>query len=243
MLLPFNGACLSVGGASGSQSTGAQSRNRSPRRDNGYASRSSGGTGHRGLRSSNQTNDSNNHATRNSTTDSGFHRPSMPNSVARSRNATSSQGRSNALPPLPLNEYSPLRGGRSNGRQASRQHGFGRPVLRQQNTSMRSVEPRGLSPLEGPSRNVPSVSPSLHGLISSSEDSDSESGSSPMSPPSHQSSASLTVMSDPRGKSVFSPLSTTALLALWLRRSTSGAEDPGFESRLGWDSSGVESYQ
>ncbi|XP_070175834.1 E3 ubiquitin-protein ligase RLIM-like isoform X2 [Littorina saxatilis] len=157
------------GGATGSgtsQTAGAQSRNRSPRRENGYASRfnGAGGTGAvaRGLRStrSNTASSNNNNSTNSTTTTpattTSDRRPSMLNSVTRNRYASSNQSRNNAL--QNYRDYSPLR---NPGRTSTRQPGtstYSRPVLRQRNPSLsvRTAEPALLSP-ESPTEDL--VSP------------------------------------------------------------------------------------
>ena len=178
----------SPGASSGatSQTTGAQSRNRSPRRENGYAARSNGGVGQRGVHSNQGSSSSSNNSSNTTATtrDSTNRRTSMPNSVARGRNSTSTQTRSNAPLRPSFTDYSPLRGARADGRNLQRPTdnlSFRRPVLRHRNPGLRTVEPV-LAPLESPTGDLlPSTSRSLLPMASSSEDSDSES-CSPSSP-------------------------------------------------------------
>ena len=200
--------CLLAGGTDGSsnsQTTGAQSRNRSPRRENGYAARSNGGVGQRGGNTnrggggSSSTSSNTPVATRDSTN----HRASVPNSVSRGRNSTSTQTRSNAPQRPSFHDYSPLRGSRNMQRQMDNM-AFRRPVLRNRNHNRwsRMAEPV-LAPLESPTGDLlPSPSRSLLHMASSSEDSDSES-CSPTSPSDSSvppRSASLNELSAQRGE-------------------------------------------
>ncbi|KAL8600821.1 hypothetical protein ACOMHN_056479 [Nucella lapillus] len=180
-------------GASGSTPvSGAPPRHRSQRMENGFVPRTSG----RAIRGVNYS--SNGSASRPSVEDAPNRRATVPSSTGRARHSSSTQTRSGAPQHVHFSDYSPLRGAsRLESRSLPWQNG--NPDFRRRsrylNPMPRIRSSMHIGPLESPSGDVfPPLSPlspclhapvpqspSLHGILSSSEDSDSESGS-PMSP-------------------------------------------------------------
>ncbi|XP_076455339.1 uncharacterized protein LOC143289956 isoform X2 [Babylonia areolata] len=185
------------GTSSSTQTMGAQPRHRSERMENTSIPRSSGRTS-RSLRIY-PISSTNGYASRTTSEDPTSRRASVPSSTIRTRHSSSTQTRSNGpLIPTYSREYSPLRG--TNRMESRGLHWYnGNPEYRRRSLRYLNPVPRigesmHVGPLESPTGDVhppltpsssrlhPSISPSLHGLFSSSEDSDSESGSS-VSPP------------------------------------------------------------
>ncbi|KAL8562989.1 hypothetical protein ACOMHN_004681 [Nucella lapillus] len=171
--------------SSTSQTPGAQqTRNRSPRRENNYVTRSRGAL--TGLRSNNNnaattttTTTSRRASTRSDNDDATPRRPTVPNSVARNSFSSSQTEKdtATATPQSSNTDQSPTRATGTRNPLGQSRGSYSRPVLRRRNRSLRSVEPLSM-PAESPVGDLPRGFP-LPGISGSMEDSKSERTVSP----------------------------------------------------------------